>query len=241
MAVRTSFGVNGTGDFPVSVTSSSFTSVTGDTLVVMVACNSSDSIANTDVSDSYSNTFTRIGNIRTLSGPHGAIFYAEGITGGSGHTVTFQRSNANVGSICGVVLSGRLNPGLNGTPVIDELNASSTDLGPFNLTTSATADVIIGAISFGGTSWSIGPGYSIPVQGLAGSIHTGIAVGPDQVAGLQSKELTNATSSDQAGVMLAFATGPSGANLSALGGAYTLTGTAAVLRPGSTVYLRHRK
>lgn len=115
-------------------TSDALVTVTGNFLLALVTMDT-NSFGSTPLSDSKSNTWHLAGSVRGSGSGFVGIYYAENITGGSGHTVTVTPTTGAfiglfVSEYSGIALSSSL---------------SNTDGGSSNATTHTTPSITAGA------------------------------------------------------------------------------------------------
>lgn len=130
-----------------SVTTPGITTTSGNLLVVVVSA-FSNIIGATPITDSKTNTWIQAVASTGASEGWGAIYYAENITGGAGHTVTFTPSSSGFIAIAVLEVSGlATSSALNQTDA-DASSATTHSTGPI----TASGGICEMAIAGGTTS-----------------------------------------------------------------------------------------
>lgn len=188
-----------TGGFPSVSPTFSTATTSGNLIVVAISDDSGTATEVASVTDNASpaNTYDQIGTpTQSGTGPTLSLYYAQNITGRSGHQVTV---NLNGGSShCGVVTQEFSSIVASGA--LDVHTASSgSSTAPASGSTSTTtqaSELVIGAVAFGGASGAatLGSGYS----------NLGSAQVSPANAGMESKTVS-ATGTQSAGFTIASA------------------------------------
>lgn len=159
------------GNPSAGTTNTGIDTTSGNTVVVGVMVDSLNTIADGDVTDNKSNTYTRIATIFTDSGRTGAVFYCSNITGGSGHTITVTRGDANYAEVSAVELSSMQTSSFDVSANSGSNPAAADPMDSTAATTTAT-DTLCGYFIVDGGSVTInaGTGYtarSTPAGGIS--------------------------------------------------------------------------
>lgn len=149
-------GVN--GDPSSGMSTGALTTTNGNTICVGIFANVFNTVADGDVTDSKSNSYTRVGNFVTPGPATGAIFYADDIMGGASHTITFTRGDGSYAEIVAVELSGMV-----AAPFDASADNSGTDT-EFDTTaaTTTTTDTLCAVFITDAdvTDWDAGTGFT---------------------------------------------------------------------------------
>lgn len=122
-----------------SVTSTGLTTTAGNLLVVLVTC-FGNNIGASPIADSKGNTWTAAVAATGTTEGYAALFYANNIAGGAGHTVTFTPTASDFCSILVFEISGQ---------------ATGTVLGNTSATSAASTTHSSGNVTTGGSVGSI--------------------------------------------------------------------------------------
>lgn len=159
------------GDPSAGLTNTGINTTTGNTICVGTLSASFDTIADGDVTDNKSNTFTRVSTIFTPSGITMAMFYAVNITGGASHTITFTRADTSYGEITAVELGSMEASAFDASA--SNTNQTGTPLDTTAATTTATDTLCaVFATNEDTGTWTAGSGYTIRSEGAHSMLQT---------------------------------------------------------------------
>ncbi len=153
-----------------SVTTAAMTTTSGNQLVAGIGQFAGTALGATPVSDSKSNTWAQAWKSTALT-KFGGCYYAENITGGSGHTVTFTEAGTAVAialavvEVSGLALSSTLDKTAHADSNVDPKTSGAT------ATTVFPAEILVGVCAQGsGSQPPISyPGFYTDVIALADS------------------------------------------------------------------------